>query len=342
MRVTVTGGAGYIGSQTARQLVDAGHEVVVFDDLSSGHLAAVPDGVRTVRGSLRGSLPGSLRQSSSDADTTALRDALDGADAVMHFAASIEAGESVTDPARFWHNNLAGTVALLDAMRVSGVGRLVFSSTAAVYGNPTVDVIDEATPTAPTNPYGQTKLACEMVIADYARAYDLDTVCLRYFNAAGADPGGAHGPDHHHKTHLITLCLEAAAGAVDELAVFGTDYATPDGTAVRDYVHVADLADAHLCALDALAGGMHRGTYNLGNGAGHTVRDVVACAKEVTGVDFAVVDRPRRAGDPARLVASSAAAERDLGWSPRRGDLAVILADAWRWRSGHPLGYGDR
>lgn len=330
MRVTVTGGAGYIGSQTTRQLVDAGHDVVVFDDLSSGHLAAVPDGVRTVQASLR------------DGPGDALRDALDGADAVLHFAASIEAGESVTDPARFWHNNLAGTVVLLDAMRTAGVGRLVFSSTAAVYGNPTVDVIDEATPTAPTNPYGQTKLACEMVIGDYAHAYGLDAVCLRYFNAAGADPGGDHGPDHHHKTHLITLCLEAAAGAVDELAVFGTDYDTPDGTAVRDYIHVADLADAHLCALDALAAGMHRGTYNLGNGAGHSVRDVVACARQVTGVEFGVVDRPRRAGDPARLVASSAAAGHDLGWSPKRGALEVILADAWRWRSGHPHGYGDR
>lgn len=332
MRVTVTGGAGYIGSQTTRGLVAAGHDVVVFDDLSSGHVAAVPPGVRLVEGALGDGGDGG----------DALRAALDGADAVMHFAASIEAGESVTDPARFWHNNFVGTLALLDAMRSTDVGRLVFSSTAAVYGNPAVDVIDEATATVPANPYGQTKLACEMAIADYAHAYGFDTVCLRYFNAAGADPSGEHGPDHRHKTHLITLCCEAAAGSVDELRVFGTDYDTPDGTAVRDYIHVADLADAHLCALDALSAGMHRGTYNLGNGAGHSVRDVIACARQVTGVEFRVVDSPRRAGDPARLVASSQAAERDLGWSPRRGDLSVILADAWRWRRDHPDGYAGR
>lgn len=327
MRTLVTGGAGYIGSQTVRELVRAGTDVVVIDDLSTGHEAALPAGVELVRASLQ--------------DSAALAGALDGVDAVLHFAASIEAGESVTDPRRFWHNNTSNTIALLDAMVDAGVGRLVFSSTAAVYGDPPSVPITEAAPLAPTNPYGQTKLAAEMAIADYAHAYGIAYVILRYFNAAGADPTGEHGPDHHHKTHLITLCMEAAAGRIGDLKVFGTDYPTSDGTCIRDYIHVADLASAHLAALDALEAGRRAGVFNLGNGTGHSVREVVACAKEVTGVDFGVVESARRDGDPVELVASSANALAELGWHPRRGELAVIITDAWRWHRGRPAGYGD-
>lgn len=310
-----------------RDLVGAGSEVVVIDDLSTGHVAALPPGVEFVRASLQ--------------DSTALAGVLDGVDAVLHFAASIEAGESVADPRRFWHNNTSNTIALLDAMVAAGVGKLVFSSTAAVYGDPPEVPITEASPKTPTNPYGQTKLAAEMAIADYAHAYGIAYVVLRYFNAAGADPTGEHGPDHHHKTHLITLCMEAAAGRIDGLKVFGTDYPTADGTCIRDYIHVADLADAHSAALSALDAGRTEGVFNLGNGTGHSVREVVACAKDVTGVDFAVVEAPRREGDPVELVAASEAAMAELGWRPRRGELAVIIGDAWRWHSHYPQGYGD-
>lgn len=328
MRVLVTGGAGYIGSQTARQMVAAGHEVVVLDDLSTGHAGALPPGVELVEARVH--------------DTGALRQALVGCDAAMHFAASIEAGESVTDPGRFWHNNTLGTIALLDVLAEAATKKLVFSSTAAVYGNPPEIPITEGTPTRPTNPYGQAKLASEMAIHDYAHAHGISYVALRYFNAAGADPSGEHGPDHAHKTHLITLCLEAAAGRMPELKVFGTDYDTSDGTCVRDYVHVVDLADAHLCALDALASGMRAGTFNLGNGEGHTVREVVRCAREVTGVEFAAVDAERREGDPEALVASSERAAKELGWHPQRGALETIVEDAWRWQVTHPAGYADR
>ncbi|MFN8105923.1 MAG: UDP-glucose 4-epimerase GalE [Acidimicrobiia bacterium] len=327
MRTLVTGGAGYIGSQTVRELVANGIDVIVIDNLSTGHAAAVPPDVPLVRASV--------------ADAGALAEALDGVDAVLHFAASIEAGESVTDPRRFWHNNMVETLALVDAMVDAGVGRLVFSSTAAVYGNPEAMPISEDAPLRPTNPYGQTKLAAEMAIADYAHAYAIRNVVLRYFNAAGADPSGTHGPDHHHKTHLITLCMEAAAGRVDHLAVFGTDYPTIDGTCVRDYVHVADLARGHVDALEYLDEGGDDAVFNLGNGAGHSVRQVVSCAHEVTGVAFDVVESPRRAGDPTELVASSDRAREVLGWKPRRGDLATIVEDAWAWQRSHPDGYGD-
>lgn len=328
MRTLVTGGAGYIGSQTVRRLVEAGHEVVVVDDLSTGHRGALPEDVTLVEAPV--------------ADSAALAEALEGTGAVLHFAASIEAGESVTDPRRFWHNNTLNTLTLLDAMVDAGVQRLVFSSTAAVYGDPPSVPITEQAPLLPTNPYGQTKLASEMAIRDYSHAYGISHVVLRYFNAAGADPSGAHGPDHHHKTHLITLCMEAAAGRVGALSVFGADYDTPDGTCIRDYIHVADLADAHLCALDALESGRSAGTFNLGNGAGHSVREVIACAREVTGVDFPAIDAARREGDPVELIASSDKAISELGWHPRRGALDTIISDAWRWHTSHPHGYGDR
>lgn len=328
MRTLVTGGAGYIGSQTVRALAAEGVEVVVLDDLSTGHRAALPAGVELVEASLD--------------DGDALRGCLAGVDAVLHFAASIEAGESVADPGRFWRNNTVNTILLLDAMVDAGVARLVFSSTAAVYGNPESVPITEDAALRPTNPYGQTKLAAEMAIADYAHAHGIRYVVLRYFNAAGADPCGEHGPDHHHKTHLITLCMEAAAGRVSHLSVFGTDYPTPDGTCIRDYIHVADLAGAHVDALGYLASGGEDAVFNLGNGTGHSVRDVVACARTVTGVDFGVSESPRREGDPVELIASSERAMEALGWRPRRSDLAMIVGDAWRWHESHPSGYGDR
>lgn len=323
----VTGGAGYIGSQTVRQLAEGGVAVTVLDDLSTGHRAALPPGVELVEARVH--------------DAEAARAALENCDAVLHFAASIEAGESVTEPDRFWRNNVVGTLVLLRAMVDANVDKLVFSSTAAVYGDPPANPIPEDSPLLPTNPYGQTKLAAEMAIHDHAHAYGLSTVFLRYFNAAGADPSGAHGPDHHHKTHLITLCMEAALGRVDALKVFGTDYPTRDGTCVRDYVHVADLADAHLLALDALAAGKGSGIYNLGNGEGHTVREVIDVAREVTGVEFVAVDSGRRPGDPEMLIASSHLAMRELGWKPQRGELGTIIADAWRWHSTHPDGYAE-
>lgn len=323
----VTGGAGYIGSQTVRQLAEGGVAVTVLDDLSTGHRAALPPGVELVEARVH--------------DAEAARAALENCDAVLHFAASIEAGESVTEPDRFWRNNVVGTLVLLRAMVDVNVDKIVFSSTAAVYGDPPANPIPEDSPLLPTNPYGQTKLAAEMAIHDHAHAYGLSTVFLRYFNAAGADPSGAHGPDHHHKTHLITLCMEAALGRVDALKVFGTDYPTRDGTCVRDYVHVADLADAHLLALDALAAGKGSGIYNLGNGEGHTVREVIDIAREVTGVEFVAVDSGRRPGDPEMLIASSHLAMRELGWKPQRAELGTIISDAWRWHSTHPDGYAE-
>ncbi|MCC7075864.1 MAG: UDP-glucose 4-epimerase GalE [Acidimicrobiia bacterium] len=326
MRVMVTGGAGYIGSQTVRQLVAAGHEVTVLDDMSTGHRGALPPGVELVEARVH--------------DAAACAAALAGCEAVLHFAASIEAGESVTEPDRFWLNNVVGTLTLLRAMVDAGVDKLVFSSTAAVYGDPPANPIPEESPLAPTNPYGQTKLAAEMAIRDHAHAYGLSAIFLRYFNAAGADPSGEHGPDHHHKTHLITLCMEAALGRLPELRIFGTDYPTRDGTCIRDYIHVADLADAHLLALAALCDGKGFGVYNLGNGEGHTVREVVDHARAVTGVDFPAAEAGRREGDPEILIASSYVAMRELGWQPRRAEIDTILADAWRWHSAHPQGYG--
>jgi UDP-glucose 4-epimerase len=301
--------------------------VTVLDDLSTGHTAALPQGVRLVESRVH--------------EAEAAKAALEGCDAVLHFAASIEAGESVNEPDRFWNNNVVGTLVLLRSMADMGVDKLVFSSTAAVYGDPPVNPIAEDSPLQPTNPYGQTKLAAEMAIHDHAHAFGMSTVFLRYFNAAGADPSGNHGPDHHHKTHLITLCMEAALGRIEELKVFGTDYPTRDGTCVRDYVHVTDLADAHLLALDALARGKVSGIYNLGNGEGHTVREVIDVARDVTGVDFRATDSARRPGDPEVLIASSHVAMRELGWKPKRADLGTIISDAWRWHSTHPDGYRD-
>jgi UDP-glucose 4-epimerase len=317
----VTGGAGYVGSTVAAHLLRDGHFVTVLDDLSTGHRAAVPARASFVHGRIQDSAP-----------------LLKGAafDAVLHFAASSQVGESVTDPEKYWTNNVGGTLALLSAMRAGGIGKLVFSSTAAVYGEPaTVPITENLTP-APTNPYGASKLAIDHAIGSFCAAYGLAAVSLRYFNVAGAwqAPDGTHyGERHQPESHLIPLILQAAAGARPSVSVYGTDYPTPDGTCVRDYIHVADLAEAHLLALDHAAPGSHL-ICNLGNGEGFSVRQVVDSVRRVTGREFAAVETGRRPGDPAVLVASAERARTRLGWKPTRTDLDGIVADAWDFAQG--------
>ena len=328
MSILVVGGAGYIGSHAVRSLLAAGHDVRVFDNLSQGHAGAVPEG-RLIVGRLD--------------DRPALEAALRGhrIDAVMHFAAFASVPESVADPARYYQNNLIGTLNLLDAMRAAGVGRIVFSSTAAVYGVPEVVPIPEDGPKEPINPYGFTKLAIERALADYARAYGLGFAVLRYFNACGASSDATIGEDHQPETHLVPIVLQVALGQRPSLSVFGTDYPTPDGTCVRDYIHVEDLADAHVRALGAIAPGKGL-TYNVGTGVGVSVRAVIEAAERVTGRSIAAVEHPRRAGDPPVLVASADRLRAELGWAPRFTAIDEIVASAWAWHSTHPNGYNDR
>jgi UDP-glucose 4-epimerase len=323
MRTVVTGGAGYIGSVVAKQLLAAGHDVVVLDDLSRGHAAAVPSGAAHADVSLL--------------DGDALAAPLEGVDAVLHFAALARVAESVEHPERYWRNNVAGTLNLLDAMRAAGIRRLVFSSTCATYGEPETVPIPEDEPTAPVNAYGASKLAVDLMIRDECRAHGLAAASLRYFNVAGAS--GELGEDHEPETHLIPLILHAAAGARERISVFGTDYPTRDGTAVRDYIHIEDLGEAHLLALDRLVAGEHR-VYNLGTGDGYTVREVIEAARRVTGREIPVRDEGRRAGDPPELVAANARARAELGWEPRRG-LDEMIGDAWAWQQAYPQGYRD-
>jgi UDP-glucose 4-epimerase len=316
MRVLVTGGAGYIGSVVAAQLVAAGHEVAVLDDLSTGYADAVPAGAQFIKGTLR------------DCAAEVLAD---GTDAVLHFAAKSLVGESVAEPARYWSANLGGTIALLEAMREIGVRTIVFSSTAAVYGEPEHTPITEADPARPTSPYGASKLAVDTTLTEFARLYGFGAVSLRYFNVAGAhraDDGAWFGERHHPETHLIPNVL-ASAAAGRPVQVFGDDYPTPDGTCVRDYIHVTDLADAHLRALGACRPGQHR-VYNLGNGTGFSVRQVIDVCAEVTGIDIEVDVTARRPGDPAVLIASAERIAGELGWRADR-DLRAIAADAWEF-----------
>jgi UDP-glucose 4-epimerase len=308
----VTGGAGYVGSVVAAHLLEAGHEVTVLDDLSTGHAAGAPEGARLVEGRIQ----------------DAARHLDPSYDAVLHFAASSQVGESVADPGKYWANNVGGTLELLTAMRESGVRRLVFSSTAATYGEPAEGLLTESSPTAPTNPYGASKLAVDHMIAGECTAHGLAAVSLRYFNVAGAY--GRYGERHDPETHLIPLVLQVALGQRPSIAVYGDDYPTPDGTCVRDYIHVADLAEAHLAALRAAAPGEHL-VCNLGNGNGFSVREVVETVRKVTGREIPEVTAPRRAGDPAVLVASAATARERLGWTPTRSDLAGIVRDAWEF-----------
>jgi UDP-glucose 4-epimerase len=315
VRLLVTGGAGYIGSVVALHLLRAGHEITVLDDLSTGHADGVPDGATLVEGTLAEDAAGVL----------AGGPAYDG---VLHFAAKALVAESVERPETYWHNNVAGSLALLDAMRANAVPRLVFSSTAAVYGQPDEVPIPETAPARPTNPYGASKLAVDMMITSEATAHGLGATSLRYFNVAGASDGC--GERHATETHLIPIALQVVRGDREALAVFGDDYPTPDGTCIRDYVHVDDLAEAHLLALGASTPGLHR-IYNLGNGAGFSVLDVVEAVRRVTGHPVPTKVAPRRPGDPAVLVASSARIREDLGWMPRKPTVDEMVADAWAY-----------
>ena len=325
MKVLVTGGAGYIGSVVAEELLQAGHQVVVFDNLSRGHGQAVPKNAELVVGDLadRACLDHSLRSRAIDA--------------VMHFAALIEAGESMKAPEEFFRNNTANALTLLEAMLAARVKRFVFSSTAALFGNPERTPIEEDDPVHPTNAYGESKLLVERMLAWFHQIHGLHYASLRYFNAAGAsrpDQGEAHQPE----THLIPRILQVALGRVQHVNIFGTDYPTPDGTCIRDYIHVSDLPRAHLLALHALEN-FSPLIYNLGNGQGFSVRQVVEVARKVTGHPVPVIESPRRAGDPAVLIASSEKIRRDLGWQPRFPDLKTIVESAWQWHRTRPDGY---
>lgn len=322
MKLLVTGGAGYVGSVVTRLLLDAGHEVVVLDDLRTGHAAAVAPQATLVRARIH------------DAAQVLTTDA--GFDGVLHFAGLIAAGESMTRPEIYWDNNVVGSLALIDAVRAAGVRRLVFSSTAAVYGNPIELPISESAVKAPTSTYGATKLAIDMALASESFAHELGAVSLRYFNVAGAylRSGVAIGERHDPETHLIPIALQVAAGKRDKLQLFGDDYPTADGTCIRDYIHVEDLARAHLLALDAAAPGEHR-IYNLGNGNGFSNREVVEVVREVTGHPLPVEIAPRREGDPAALVASSQRARDELGWTPIKPTLQDMVGDAWRFYQQH-------
>jgi len=319
MRILVTGGAGFIGSHTVLRLAELGHDCVVVDNLGNGHADAVLHGRLEV-----------FDVRDAERLTTLMRN--ERIDGVIHFAAFIEAGASVKEPLRFWDNNFGGTLAVLQAMRQSGVQCLVYSSTAALFGNPERLPIEEDDPARPTNPYGDTKLAGEAMIAAAAAAFGLRAVCLRYFNAAGADPEGRLGERHDPETHLIPLALAAASGSGPGLTLFGTDYPTPDGTCIRDYIHVADLADAHVKAMDHLAGGGVSRAFNLGCGHGWSVRQVIAAVEEVTGRAVPLTIGPRRPGDPVALVASNRRATLELGWVPRYPGLAEMVAHAWKFQ----------
>jgi UDP-glucose 4-epimerase len=324
MRILVTGGAGYIGSHTVDLLVHEGHNVTVLDNLEKGHREAIHPFASFIQGDF------------GDADLLDRTFSQVHFDAVVHFAAYIEAGESMVDPGRFFVNNTARTLMLLDRMTVHGVKKFIFSSTAATYGDPQYTPIDEEHPKAPTNTYGYAKLLVEGALEWMNRLKGLGCVSLRYFNASGC--GLELGEDHAPETHLIPLVLEVAQGCRAAIKIFGTDYPTADGTCVRDYIHVLDLAGAHLLALKALNEGERR-AYNLGNGKGYSVREVVEVARKVTGHPIPVEESPRRPGDPAVLVASSEKIQKELGWSPLHPDLEGIIRSAWEWKRRYPQGY---
>lgn len=330
MNVLVCGGAGYIGSHTVYELIEQGHSVVVFDSLIKGHKAAVHKDARLYIGDLR--------------DEKAIDKVFNEnkIDAVIDFAAFSLVGESCSEPLTYFDNNVYGTLRLLEAMNRAGVKRIVFSSTAATYGEPKNIPIVESDPTEPINPYGETKLTVEKMLKWSDKAYGLKYVVLRYFNAAGAHISGEIGEDHSPESHLLPIILQAAAGVRDHISIFGDDYPTEDGTCVRDYIHVTDLADAHIKALEKLNRDNTSATYNLGNGKGFSVKEVIECAKKVTGKDFKVLTEERRAGDPPTLIASSQKAMDELKWQPRFNTLPQIIETAWKWHSTHPNGYNDK
>jgi UDP-glucose 4-epimerase len=324
MKVLVVGGAGYIGSVTVEHLLQKGHEVTIFDNLSRGHSESLPKNVPFIRGDM-----------GSEADLN--RALATKPDAVMHFAALIEVGESVQKPAIYFQNNTVNGIKLLDAMREHGVNNFVFSSTAAVYGEPPGSPIDEDFPLVPTSPYGDSKLAFEKILKAYSHAYDMQYTSLRYFNAAGATE--ERGEDHHPESHLIPILLEVARGLRDHATIFGDDYPTRDGTCIRDYIHVSDLANAHLLAMEHMAANKRSGIYNLGSEQGFSVKEVIETVRQVTGHPIPAKMGARRPGDPAVLVASSKRIKQEIGWQPTRTDLATIVSDAWKWRQKHPNGY---
>ncbi len=322
----VTGGAGYIGSHAAKVLRHAGYRTVIYDNLSAGHREATL-GAPLIEGDIR----------DVDAVRRALRDS--GASAVMHFAAWLIVADSVSDPMGYYRNNVGGALATLEAMVAERCQRFVFSSTCAVYGEPVDTPIRETHPAAPINAYGQTKLAIEQALPHFERAYGIRSITLRYFNAAGADPGGELGEDHVPEIHAIPRAFDAASGGAP-FQIFGDDYPTPDGTCLRDYIHVMDLADAHVRALRRLEQGGASSTYNVGTERPSSVRDVIAAVERVTRRSVACRTAPRRAGDPAVLFASAERIHSDLGWAPERPDLDTIVADAWKWHAAHPRGFG--
>lgn len=326
MNIFLTGGAGYIGSATTEALLAAGNQVTVYDSLVTGYRQAVPDGAEFIHADL--------------GDEDALKVAFSGQkfDAVMHFAAFIEAGESMKDPGKFIQNNLVNSSRLIEAAARAGVGRFVLSSTAAVYQS-SDEPLSEESPLGPTNTYGYTKLAVERILDWYRKIYGLHFAALRYFNASGAMPG--RGEAHQPESHLIPLVLQVPLGKREHIGIYGTDYPTPDGTAIRDYIHITDLVSAHLLALDALSE-QDKLVYNIGNGTGYSVREVIETARTVTGDLIPAVETPRRAGDPARLVASSEKIRQELGWKPQYPDLKDIIASAWAWHESHPNGYEDK
>ena len=329
MAILVLGGAGYIGSHTVYELIDAGRDVVVADNLLTGFRAAVHPKARFYQLDIR---------DRSALDELFTKEKIEG---VIHFAASSPVGESMSDPLKYYDNNLHGTMVLLQAMVAHGVDKIVFSSTAATYGEPERVPILETDRTDPTNCYGETKLAMEHMMRWVSRAHGLKYVALRYFNACGAHPSGAIGEAHNPETHLIPLILQVPNGQREKISIFGDDYPTKDGTCIRDYIHVSDLAQAHILALDHLLQGGESDVFNLGNGVGFTVKEVIDVARAVTGHPIPAETCPRRAGDPAQLIASSKKAVEQLGWKPKYNDLNTIIASAWKWHSAHPRGYEE-
>lgn len=323
MKTLVTGGAGYIGSVTVERLIEAGHEVIVFDNLERGHRSAVDPRASLITGDLRelSSIESALKQTRPAA--------------VMHFAAYALVGESMTNPDKYFANNVKGGINLAEAMLKAGVKKIVFSSTCATYGQPDKMPITEDTPQRPANPYGESKLMLEKILDWMGRTFGLQSVFLRYFNACGASV--KFGEDHDPETHLIPGIIQAALGQKKEFEIFGNDYATPDGTCIRDYIHIEDLAQAHMLALT----GSHTGAFNLGTGGGYSVLEVIAAFRKVTGIDVPVRIMPRRPGDPERLVADASKTAKVLGWRPARGALEDIISSAWAWHKSHPNGYGD-
>lgn len=328
MKILVLGGAGYIGSHTVYRLIEQGHKVVVFDNFETGYYEAIHSDAEVYEGDLR-----------NRADIDNVFDEESDIDAVIHFAANSLVGESMVKPLKYYDNNICGTKVLLESMVAHNINRIVFSSTAATYGEPIHTPILENDPTNPTNCYGETKRAMERMFYWTEQAHGMKYVSLRYFNACGAHISGKIGEAHNPESHLIPIILQTANGTRDHISVFGTDYDTPDGTCIRDYIHVTDLAQAHILAVEYLINGGESDIFNLGNGVGFSVKEVIETAKKVTGKEIKVVEENRRAGDPAVLIASSEKAKKVLGWNPQYNELSTIIETAWKWHSTHPNGY---